>query len=824
MGILARYLLRNIAEKKMRSFLIVSAVSVATALFFPTSALSTTMESLYQDALFKYAGTADIVISSSQDSPSQFIDPDLLAPWQQQLDYSVAVVAGYGWYEGQDNASWIELVGINWPELEQWNQAVVDQEHQLLPFSGNKIVLSTPAARARGLEPGDVFELEVNGQQHTFELAATALPRGIFMEDGQSTYAIVPREILAALNQQPGAASAIYAKAAAGIDAEQLLADLEQALPCYDVSQPHLPDQLDEWLALITRPFILITAIVFLLSSYIIFTTFNLIVVQRLPVMGTFRSIGATRKHTNIILLAEGMVYGLLGGVLGSILGLGVLAVMSSAITGEGVESVVVYSAPQVFTTIGAAVLLTLLSALLPVLAVNRIAIKDIILNVFAQGKAKPQWQPWAGTATLALALLLPRAAPGNLLFPFASAALLLALLAVFWLTPSVVSLLAKMLSTLHSVASNGSGIMAAMNLRDNTSTLNSITLLALALGLLLTVNTTSFSVARAVAAVYADTITFDVVVQVPQGDADTVAEVTELDGVESVLPVYSAWGVGVAGHDTRINCIEGADPQLISRYYNLDISPEALGKLGHGRTVILSHFLCQQLGVATGDTLTLETETGNYPYTVAGTADSLLYNGSFALMSADNLRRDMNLSHYSKLLVSVSTAPDDVAAAIRDQLRPRRPEVATAATLERLDAEANATMFNLLRGFSVLSLAIGATGIVNNLLINFIQRRRLLALLHSVGMSKRQVIGMVLWEALGSGLAGGLIGTLTGIVLLVNMPWVIQSFGIPLAMELSVPLLLQSFAAGMLIMIIASVAPALRSSRLDIVTELKYE
>lgn len=53
------------------------------------------------------------------------------------------------------------------------------------------------------------------------------------------------------------------------------------------------------------------------MSVFIIFSSYKVITLDRLPVIGTFRSIGATRKTVSRILLLESLLYGCAGGLLG---------------------------------------------------------------------------------------------------------------------------------------------------------------------------------------------------------------------------------------------------------------------------------------------------------------------------------------------------------------------------------------------------------------------------------------------------------------------------------------------------------------------------
>ena len=60
------------------------------------------------------------------------------------------------------------------------------------------------------------------------------------------------------------------------------------------------------------------------------------------------------------------------------------------------------------------------------------------------------------------------------------------------------------------------------------------------------------------------------------------------------------------------------------------------------------------------------------------------------------------------------------------------------------------------MRGFSLLALVIGIFGVFNNLIISFLERQRSIAMLRSIGMSKRQSIKMFFIEALTGGLDRG--------------------------------------------------------------------
>jgi putative ABC transport system permease protein len=93
-----------------------------------------------------------------------------------------------------------------------------------------------------------------------------------------------------------------------------------------------------------------------------------------------------------------------------------------------------------------------------------------------------------------------------------------------------------------------------------------------------------------------------------------------------------------------------------------------------------------------------------------------------------------------------------------------------------------------------------------------------------SIGMSKRQIIKVIVVESLSGGIVGGVSGVLTGIMLISIIPFVMTSLGMPLPITNSPKLLLYSFLSGVVIMLVSSVSPALKSSKLNIIEAIKYE
>ena len=120
--------------------------------------------------------------------------------------------------------------------------------------------------------------------------------------------------------------------------------------------------------------------------------------------------------------------------------------------------------------------------------------------------------------------------------------------------------------------------------------------------------------------------------------------------------------------------------------------------------------------------------------------------------------------------------------------------------------------------------MIIGIVGILNNLMISFIERRQNIAMLRSIGMSKLQVLKMIFIEGLGSGLVGALGGILGGVLGCKVFEYILLNMDLELKMQMIPQLFVSYLIGGMLITVIGSIIPARGSSKLNIIEAIKYE
>lgn len=149
LNLIMKFILKNIKEKKFRTFLIIFSITASSALFFASLAISNTFEKNYIGSLRNIVGNSDIYITSNKKSKYPFIDTYRAEKYADKLQYIIGCIRGSGEYRlNKNQAANIFLYGYNFIELQKFNKVTVINEFNLQPFKGKKIIISSNFAKS----------------------------------------------------------------------------------------------------------------------------------------------------------------------------------------------------------------------------------------------------------------------------------------------------------------------------------------------------------------------------------------------------------------------------------------------------------------------------------------------------------------------------------------------------------------------------------------------------------------------------------------------------------------------------------------------------
>jgi putative ABC transport system permease protein len=185
----------------------------------------------------------------------------------------------------------------------------------------------------------------------------------------------------------------------------------------------------------------------------------------------------------------------------------------------------------------------------------------------------------------------------------------------------------------------------------------------------------------------------------------------------------------------------------------------------------------------------------------------------------------------YSRIVVEAQDGVD--AAALRDRVQGALGDGFVVQTGEQAAAEMSqdvqgfvSVLQQVLLGFAGVALFVGIFLILNTFSILVAQRTGELALLRSMGASRRQVIVSVLVEAVAIGLVAATIGLGLGVGVAALLKSLMQSFsGAVLPgpwLVLPWVAVIAAYVVGVVVTVVAAAVPALRASRIAPVTAMQ--
>lgn len=836
MEIIIKYILKSIWEKKLRTFIIIFSITVSTSMFFASITISNTLVKMQMEQWRNAYGYSDIIITSDKTSSTQYFQTGEALKYEKNMEYIVGSISGYALYNSDKKEKvGISLSGFDLDELQKLTPLHFTRELPVGDFNGSKIIISTGTSEKYSINVSDIMILNINGTKHKYTVYGIVNQTGPFANEGQIRNAIVPKEHLCSLYNARGKVDTIYIKLLNPLATPMIKYKLSLEYRRYSVKEPFNEKEIKRQSDSIATPILIVTVLLSFMTVYIIYSTFKIIVIDRLPIIGTFRSIGARKATTDSILLSESICYGLIGGALGCISGIVLLRVMSYLLLpreyGNGVG--IQFNPTALLYTFVMANVLCLLSSILPIRKVSSISIKDIILNISQKQDTGRRRGLLPGLGLLAAALIIPCFVPDSVVLYINIVCILLSFLSVILLVPYITKISSGILMKIYPFIFGNEGILALKNIRDNRNLINNISLLVIGISFFFIIITANYGEINQVTS-YFDRNSYDIIMNLNDANKSVLNKISSIEGIKDVFGNLSQYGTNIVGRDSNIWLVQGVDTAKLLDYYNIDMTGDKksiVKELDTDRNILLTNSLRFNLDVKNGDILTLRfyLDNGSYSqrnYKIIGFFEDIIQGGgSYALISQRNFRQDIGLKKYDPIYIKSSGDVNDAFNVLNNIFARKKPVITTLSEKKSELMDNFKQVFTILKAFSIISLLVGILGILNNLIISFIQRKRSLAMFRSVGMSRSKITKMLLVESLTGGIIGGVLGIAIGTLnLSLLITRIMDLLNIFSRIYYSWPVIVGCATSGAVISLLTSVALAISIARLNIIEAIKYE
>ena len=606
-------------------------------------------------------------------------------------------------------------------------------------------------------------------------------------------------------------------------------------------------DDFNSFLNILSGVLLAFAIIAVIVSAFIINNTFSIVLGQRVRELALLRALGATTRQVFRSVILEAVIIGITATAVG--LGIGYLLALGLR---ELLESVGFGALPGVLpmksrTIIVAACVsigATVLSSILPARRTRSIA-------PIAAMREETGFTPTSlrrrlliggavtliGIAELILGMTLEIGTKGILWLLGTGA--ISSFGGVYMLSPiatkPVASFFGKPIQRLFKIPGRLARENAARRPRRTAATAAALTI---GLALVSLAAVVSSSLKATFIDLIEDSTSMDLVVSADgfggdfQGfSSDLGDELRELsndrpDLIDSV--VSYRWTFDALGVDGDLKDVSSTDFALMESHMDLEIirgspkNPAAATSVG---TILIHEDPAAEKGLKVGDPIYV-TFPGNNKVALTTAAifanDAMLGNWVIDIKTFD---RYLPQSQDSFLSILFNPEADpELARASVERYTQEYPQLSVdnrAEYREGIEQQLDQVL-SVITTFLALSLLIAVLGITNTLALSVYEQTRELGLLRAVGMTRRQMRRMVRWEAVIIALFGGLLGVSIGVFFGVAATAAIPDDFVNI---LSIPFgsLLRYMLISGLFGILASILPAFRASRLNVLDAISH-
>ncbi|MSM41430.1 MAG: FtsX-like permease family protein [Geobacter sp.] len=633
-----------------------------------------------------------------------------------------------------------------------------------------------------------------------------------------------------------------------GTTVAQATATLEKALgPAYRVETPdRRGEQMERIVANFVSGFNVSSGFALTIGTFLIFNAFNVAVNRRRRDIGTLRALGATPRQVQMLFLAEALLIGIVGGIIGCLAGT-MLSQGFLRMMGQTTETVYgVTSSGAVHLPPGIAlesmvlgILASLVGAWGPALTASRISPTEALAKGAFQarlpGKVAPRIA--AGLVAFGCAILLALHPPfgGNLLI--LSVLLLGGTGLVLLVGPLSRAILQFFIPLAARFAPVSGRLSSDALLGSPRRTSGTVMAMALSLTFVLGFGGYMGSTKAAMVRWMDDALTCDLFVRASANfsrpdflfPGELREELLKVPGVRTVES-YRAVRPLFRGQQILVNSIEVGPTMDRTKFEFIQGDAESMrrGVTREGMCTVSENF-SRRFNLGVGQEVELVTPSGIVRIPIAAVLRDYSSDKGTVLLDRTrflSLWKDTRVDIFD---VSINRGADvgQVRNAIRAQLAGKYP--ALVSTRKEFTAEINKAIdafYALTRVTVFLALLVAFLGIVTSLLISVVERTREIGILKALGALRSQIARSIVLEALALAMTGLVLAIPAGNLFAAFMEGAIAEFFTGWQMPHHYPweILAQLLVALPLISAVAAWIPARQAGRLKITEAIEYE
>lgn len=817
-----KHVYRNIIEKKFRTIIVVIAIILVSALLYINFQLKDIIVDRYTKYFTITSGSADLFIAD--DKNYFFKESDIDLNQVEKVDKLPMLQYLGKFKEKSGKQRKFVLTGADYSTAETMELVKLGAKSIEKTMGTRDVIISKKFADSEGYKIGDKITITINNKAEDFTIFGLAEDKGIFYSELSTLQAMIKLDSLQSIISHNNDISGIYISLANDNNAKAkdqiIYKNADSSLTVTDTVDK---TKINEKVSSISMILNLALILVLVLSGTVLLSLYKHIHNDRLPAIATFRSIGATKTKTSFFLILETCMYGFVGGILGVALGVFILPNVYNMISGESLGDFSTFNFIKAIISILLTIIVALLTTSFELFKLSSRSVKDAIFNTAAIPYSISKGKTIIGLIIIvAGAILLPLRAQTKILSVVSPILVFIGFLLM-------IPVLGKWLSYgLDKIVTERFPVIkfALKNIRKNKIIIQNIKIVSIVSTLAICV----FAVSNTVN-VYlneARNLKADVVVTIdsltPQKDAE---KITKLEGVKNACIIY-ATTLDLKSGDKKVkaNLYGRSENDNFDVIFDGAISSlsTSIDKMSSDE-IILDKYLAEQLDVKINDKVKFKMNDKDYELKVIGIMDSykLASDKSTAFLSLDSFKK--LISDVPKVIyITSDLSAEKEKNIINEYILDSDSTVVTFDEFVSGQRSQINSIVSIVQLVVIAGIIICFLGIVNNLLVGYISRKKEFATLYSCAMNKRQLKKVIMSEVLIQLFIAVVFLSILSSALVYQMTGLIDFIGLSIQVTYPVNMYLGCCIALTVVHVIAGFSMFSVVNKLQVMKELRYE
>ncbi|MCL6673088.1 ABC transporter permease [Streptomyces panaciradicis] len=583
--------------------------------------------------------------------------------------------------------------------------------------------------------------------------------------------------------------------------------------------------------------------IAFLVGIFLIINTFSMLVAQRTREIGLMRAIGSSRKQVNRSVLAEALLLGLVGSVLGVGAGVGLAVGLMKLMGSMGMhlstsDLTVAWTTPVVGLILG--VVVTVLAAYLPARRAGKVSPMAALRDAGAPADAKAGrvralvgvLLTGAGGYCLYLAAGVGKAADGSL---WLGLGIVLSLIGFVVIGPLLAGGVVRVLGAVLLRMFGPVGRMAERNaLRNPRRTGATGAALMIGLALVACLSVVGSSMVASATDQLDKTVGTDFIIQSDSGQLVTpqaVKAVKDTPGLARVTE-YRSMKADYTTPDGKLlkdTDITAADPTYATDLRTKTVAGNLKDAYRPDSMSVHEKF-AKAHGIHLGSTIKVAFQggrTANLTVRAITSSDVVIDQGA-KYMSIATLAKYVPADKMPLDQLVFATADKGQQDAAYKALKTALHDYPQYKVRDQTDykqalKDQIGQLLNMIYGLLALAIIVAILGVVNTLALSVVERTREIGLMRAIGLSRRQLRRMIRMESVVIALFGALLGLGLGMGWGATAQRLLALEGLKV-LDIPWPTIIAVFLGSAFVGLFAALIPAFRAGRMNVLNAIATE